>query len=303
MDTNEAKNENEAIEALLHTGRATTKLNTRIKPHGTRIRIPLKGRENEAVFYPSSRPHAPVLFGMHGGGFLIGGCAVDDAMWTAMRDALDINIFSIGYRKTPDYAFPCALHDVYESILYLCDKRETYDFDREDITLFGNSAGATLAAASCLLAARDGSLKIRRQVLNYPFLDLKTDPAQKGDPPEELPTSRLFNTLYLADADPSDPLVSPLFASPKEYASLPEAVLTFCEKDTLRAEGEQYARNLEKAGVKVHTRLAKDMPHAFFEVAFSSMASSGGWGVLQKNGSLKRETDATLTFIKEQLSQ
>lgn len=301
MSTNEINDENESVNMLLRAGRATTKMNARIHPHGTRIAIPLEGRTNEAVFYPAARPHAPVLFGMHGGGFLLGGCALDDAMWTAMQKTLDVNIFSIGYRKTPDYAYPCALDDVYESILYLCEKGTEYDFDRNDINVFGNSAGATLATAFCLLAARNHALNIHRQILNYPFLDLLTDPKEKGDPEEELAVSRLYNSLYVADADASDPLISPLFASPQEYAQLPEAVLTFCENDTLRAEGEHYAEKLKAAGVTVYSRLAKDMPHAFFEVAFSAGPDSPEWKALRTSGRLGKETDATLAFIKEHM--
>lgn len=92
--------------------------NKMVPVSGKRYGLPLPGREINMVYYPARRQNAPLILGFHGGGFLFGGCALDDAMWKAMRDRLDVNIASIDYRKTPEYRYPAPVEDAYDSAVY-----------------------------------------------------------------------------------------------------------------------------------------------------------------------------------------
>lgn len=297
MSTNKEKEE------IINIGKKTTRINAKIKAQGKRYLLPLEGREIEIVHYAASSDHAPMIFGMHGGGFLYGGCACDDRMWDDMRKRLNVNIISIGYRKTPEHPFPDALYDVYDAMLYVIHHMPKLLFDRDRICVFGNSAGSTLAAAVCLLAKKKGGPVIRGQLLNYPFLDLATDPLEKGESEEELFISRLFNELYVADADPKNPLISPVFA--KDLSGLPKAVIMVCEQDPLRAEGELYAKKLQEAGVPVSLYLAKDMQHAFFEQNYAKPLPTDPQYILdlRASGRMKEESDRTLQHIQEQLKE
>ncbi len=290
-------------EEIINIGRKTSRINAKIKAQGKRYLLPLEGREIEIVHYAAKSAHAPMIFGMHGGGFLYGGCACDDRMWDDMRNRLDVNIISIGYRKTPEHPFPDALYDVYDSMIYVIHHMPKLDFDRDRICVFGNSAGSTLAAAVCLLAKKKGGPLIRGQLLNYPFLDLATDPLEKGESEEELFISRLFNELYIGNADPKNPLLSPVFA--EDLAGLPKAVIMVCEHDPLRAEGELYAKKLKNAGVPVSLYLAKGMQHAFYEQNYAKPLPTDPDYIkeLRANGRMKEESDHTLEHIKSQLKE
>ncbi len=290
-------------EEIINIGRKTSRINAKIKAQGKRYLLPLEGREIEIVHYAAKSAHAPMIFGMHGGGFLYGGCACDDRMWDDMRNRLDVNIISIGYRKTPEHPFPDALYDVYDSMIYVIHHIPKLDFDRDRICVFGNSAGSTLAAAVCLLAKKKGGPLIRGQLLNYPFLDLATDPLEKGESEEELFISRLFNELYIGNADPKNPLLSPVFA--EDLAGLPKAVIMVCEHDPLRAEGELYAKKLKNAGVLVSLYLAKGMQHAFYEQNYAKPLPTDPDYIkeLRANGRMKEESDHTLEHIKSQLKE
>lgn len=298
-------NQKEIEEKLLHVGDVTTKISQKTKVHGTRQTLPLNGREIEIVYYSAKKEHAPLLVGMHGGGFLIGGCAFDDHMWTVMCETLEINIVSIGYRKTPKYPYPAALNDVYEGICYLMDERKDLDFDRERVSVFGNSAGGTLAAAVCLKAKKEGTPKFQYQVLDYPFLDLATDPADKpgAQNGKDFTEDRLFNTLYRKPEQAKEVLVSPVFASTEQLKGLPETIVIYAEDDELRVEAEEYTRKLRAAGVTVWEHLAANMPHAFFEVGFGKIVPESGTKIVElyQNGQLKEQLDATLSFIKKHL--
>lgn len=268
-------------EQMLQDAKKSTQINAKIKASGTRYVLPLMEREIEVVYYPASQENAPVLFGMHGGGFVSGGCAFDDQMWVKMRDALQMHVISIGYRKTPDHKWPDALYDVLDSIMHILWMPQIA-FDRSRIYLFGNSAGGNLAAAATL-ALKSSGVPIKGQILNYPWLDLRMG---SGDEMNDF-----FAENYLGDADPTNKLVSPIFAQAEDLEDLPPAIVTVCENDRLREEALQYADMLEQAGVRVIRYEAKDMQHAYFESGFSKWAQPE-----QTEAALE-----TLAFIKEHI--
>ena len=76
---------------------------------GTRFNIPAGERSISVVLYSAPQPEASVILGFHGGGYVFGGNAMDDAMWVAVSKELGMNVASIGYRRTPEHPFPAAL--------------------------------------------------------------------------------------------------------------------------------------------------------------------------------------------------
>lgn len=270
---------------------------------GTRHILPLDGRDIDMVYYPAVSKHAPLLIGFHGGGFLFGGCALDDPMWDAMRNALDVNIASIDYRKTPDYMYPCALEDAYDATIYLRDHAEEFGFDKKHISVFGNSAGATLAATVCIYAKEKGEFLYDYQILNYPSVDWATNYAEKGPGSLDGPINAVFNELYIRPEDAKKITASPIFATTEELTGLPTAIIRTAENDSLRAEGEQYAKMLQKAGVSVFLSNAEGMPHGYYEYGFGDGAPADYLGEETKklilDGTLHKGASEALEFIRE----
>lgn len=277
--------------------------NKTVPVSGTRHVLPLEGRDIDMVYYPASGEHAPLLIGFHGGGFLFGGCALDDAMWDAMQNALKVNIASIDYRKTPDYMYPCALLDAYDATVYLRDHAEEFGFDKDHISVFGNSAGATLAAAVCLYAKEKGESLYDYQILNYPSLDWSATYAEKGSGNLDGPISVVFNELYIRPEDAKKITASPIFAKPEDLRGLPTAIIRTAEIDALRKEGEAYAGMLREAGVTVHLSNADGMPHGYYEYGFGDQAPAAYLDEeTQKmilDGTLHRHAAMALDFIRE----
>lgn len=270
---------------------------------GTRHVLPLEGRDIDMVYYPAEREHAPLLIGFHGGGFLFGGCALDDAMWDAMRNALNVNIASIDYRKTPDYMYPCALEDAYDATVYLRDHADEFGFDKEHISVFGNSAGATLAATVCIYAKEKGEVLYDYQILNYPSVDWATNYAEKGPGSLDGPINAVFNELYIKPEDAKKITASPIFATREELTGLPAAIIRTAEIDSLRAEGEQYAKMLQDAGVPVYLSNAAGMPHGYYEYGFGDAAPADYLGEELKklilDGTMHRGAAEALEFIRK----
>lgn len=259
---------NEIKRNVCKQAKEMSRINDVIPVKGKRYSLPLEGRNIDIVYYKAKRENAPLILGFHGGGFLFGGCALDDGMWDAMRNQLDVNIASIGYRKSPDYMYPAAIEDAYDSAVYLKVHSKEFGFNSEHISTFGNSAGANIATCVCILAKERGGIKFKNQIMNYPFLDTHTDPLVKGEGTIEAPIMYLFNELYCKPEETKLLTVSPVFADTNQLEGLPKAIVITAENDNLRAEGERYVKLLCDAHVEVKNTVAAGMPHGYYEYGF-----------------------------------
>ncbi len=275
-------------------------LNRKIPVQGERQIIPLEGRSIPVVFYRASSANRPICFTFHGGGFLFGGCAFDDAMNHSISTHMNVNVVSVGYRKTSECAFPCALNDAYEVIQFFI-RNQDISFNREKIVTYGSSAGANIAAAVSILAVRRGDFRVAMQILNYPYVDVATSPRDKGHAPDRIEMIELFNDLYAPESERRDPLVSPLYAEKKEYDSNMAAVMILAENDELRVEGELYVEKLSGYGLDVSTMVAAGQMHAFLEYSFREVekdpACPEAIKEAARDGSLHRVRDEVMDFI------
>ncbi len=265
-----------------------------VKVSGERMILPLEGRGIEIVYYSTNKKNSPLILGMHGGGFLFGGCALNDKMYTQMSEMLGANIASIGYRKTPEYRFPSPVLDVFDSAEYLINKVEEFDFDRDEVYIYGNSAGANLAAAACIYGIQNDKNYFKSQILIYPYVDA-TD---KDDDP----ASQIFAELYSEKEDYENILVSPVFAPDEIFKKLPRAIIAVADIDSLRDGGERYYKRLQEMNVESYLYVAKDMEHGYFECSFleeGGIFMSETMAGASENGSLEREKVNTLDFIKK----
>lgn len=274
---------------------------------GIREQIPLPGRTLEVVRYPAKRTPAPVIFAAFGGGFVMGGYALDDEMWQQVSHRLDATLISVGYRKAPEFQFPSAVEDIYDIISYYLHRAEPYGIDPARAWVYGSSAGANLVTAAVLLDRRRASNFIRGQILNYPYLDLAVDPGQKGHRDDELNSYYVFVDCYLPQGQsPSDPLVSPRYISDAEAAGMPETLIALAGADALYAEGKEFAEKLRKNSVPVHIFEGQQMPHGFIEhyFAFQTPGAKGDYcppavKACLDDGSMERQTMAALSFLQE----
>lgn len=255
---------------MIGQARMAAAANRTVPVSGQRYDLPLEGRTLDMVFYPAPTPNAPLLLGFHGGGFLFGGSALDDAMWCAVRDALGVNIASIGYRLTPDYKYPAPIEDAYDSAVYLKNHASEYHFDPEHISVGGCSAGGNISAAVCYMAKEKGGISFDHQILIYPELDNASDPVAKGNGTLPLALVCAFGDLYVVRGREKEIFCSPILAGKDQMQGLPHAVIVTAEHDNLKAEAQKYAENLQAAGVKADYIQISNMPHGFFEYGFGT---------------------------------
>ena len=206
----------------------------------------------------------PAYVTMHGGGFVMGSAELDDTWCPVIAERAGCVVVNIDYHLAPEYKFPTALYECYDIVKWLYENPSVLPIDKDRIAVGGNSAGGNLAAALCILNKEREQIPIVKQVLNYPPLDLATDPELKFKHKKAIPPrlAKLFNESYLKTMkDAENPLVSPIYA--EDLEDLPPALIITAEFDSLADEANYYASQLLEAGVRVKTKKYLGAHHAF----------------------------------------
>lgn len=231
---------------------------------GEEMRIPIKDQEVRVLVYKAKR-NAPLYINLHGGGFVMGQPEDDDLFCERVYKELGIHVFNIDYPLAPEYPFPKDKETVYEVIKYMTEHEKELGVDCSKMLIGGHSAGANIVAAICLMAKERKEFSFLLQILDYPPLDLATPPEDKfwAEGAIESSVAKIFNTAYRKEEEARQSLCSPLFATDNELKGLPDTLMITCEYDSLREEGETYAKRLMQAGVEVTGKRFLDRYHGF----------------------------------------
>ena len=119
------------------------------------------------LFAPVSDHPLPVLLYFHGGGFTIGSIATHEPLCRHLAHLAHCAVISVDYRLAPEWKFPTAVHDAWDSLAWLRENAAALRLDGSRIAVGGDSAGGTLAAVSAI-AARDAGWPLALQLLFYP---------------------------------------------------------------------------------------------------------------------------------------
>ncbi|MCM0756003.1 alpha/beta hydrolase [Desulfovibrio aminophilus] len=239
--------------ALFGQARPVERVEDRVISHGG---LSLSAR----IFIPASARGALVY--LHGGGYVLGGPEVYDSLCRNL--ALDVGCAVVcpDYRLAPEHKFPAAVEDAYAALAWTA--REFGG----PVALAGDSAGATLCLAACLLAGDRGGPRPVGQVLAFPCADMSsfgTESHRRYGRGLFLTVELLafFRDCYLSDpAQARDPLVSPLLAP--DLSHQPPTRLILAEHDLLRDEALALARRLREAGAPCEATVQPGMIHGFF---------------------------------------
>jgi acetyl esterase/lipase len=211
----------------------------------------------------------PAVLWIHGGGYVIGSPAQDDAVCQVFAQKLGALVAAVRYRRAPEHPFPAALHDCHDALEWLAQRD---DVDAARIAIGGASAGGGLAAALALLARERGVVTPRFQLLSYPMLDdrtvLRTDLDERHFRLWNNQANRFGWSSYLG-GEPGVPGVSPLAAPAREenLSGLPPAWIGVGTLDLFFDEDVTYAKRLRSAGVPCELHVVEGAFHGFDSVA------------------------------------
>ena len=208
-------------------------------------------------YWPAADPALPIVLYFHGGRFFSGDLESHDTICRLLALAAGCRVVAVDYRLAPEHRFPAAAEDA-------CGAVEWALRQGPPVAVAGDSAGANLAAGAALAHRASG---LRCQVLIYPMIDATCSSPSfstyaEGYGPGALDMQRGWAEYLPEGHDPRDPLASPAFAA--ATAGAPPAFIATAEYDTLRDEGEAYARNLIDSGNLVELRRYPGAIHGFF---------------------------------------
>lgn len=247
-----------------------TELTKEQQKMGETLTVPLADREITVCLHRAAADgRRPVVFEMHGGGFVLGNAEKNDVFCHELSGRLNGHVIGINYRLAPEHPYPAALHDVCDVICYFKDHSDDFGIDTTRMAVMGYSGGATLAAAAVLKSLREKKFELCAQVLHYPFLDSVHMPSEKEhydcDMDEEI--LRAFTLLYAKEEERKEPYVSPICASKEDLAGAAPACILPAERDSLKQEALLYGRLLQEAGVPVYCRVIPEVHHGYLEDA------------------------------------
>ena len=184
----------------------------------------------------------------HGGAWVFGGgdSALREAVWLAT--GVGVKVVSIDYRRPPLHPFPAAIDDtvaVWREVLK--------DQDHSQTALFGTSAGGNIALATTLKLKELDEPLPGAVFAGTPATDLEnisdTWHTMVGlDPlgPRRGMVAGCFE-LYIGDADPANPLLSPVNGDLRDF---PPTILISGTRDLLLSDTVRMHRALRNAGVE-----------------------------------------------------
>ncbi|MEU3563393.1 alpha/beta hydrolase [Kitasatospora sp. NPDC006786] len=205
---------------------------------------------------------AGTILYFHGGGWVFGSPGTALSLTGNLVARTGLGAYSLDYRLAPEHPFPAAIEDALSAYRALLDRGE----DPSAVVFAGDSAGGGLAVTTCL-AARDAGLPLPAALLAFsPGLDATRSGAsmetREGvDPVFTRAGLERTGAMYLAGADPHQPLLSPAVCA--DLTGFPPMLLQVGGNEMLLDDSTRLAARANAAGVDVVLDVTADVPHVF----------------------------------------
>src|SRR5690606_4765341 len=209
----------------------------------------------------------PVMLYIHGGGWVLFSVETHDRLMREYAARAGIAVIGIDYSLAPENKFPVALEECAAALDWIGAYAAALNLDARRILIGGDSAGANLSVATCLLQRRRGRPLPQAMVLNYGAFAPEPLPsyARFGGESFSLEVDEMdaFWADYVDEAGQlADPLVAPMRA---DLTGLPPAFLAIAECDILADCNHAFGKALAAAQVPVEAVTYCGATHSFLE--------------------------------------
>jgi acetyl esterase/lipase len=208
---------------------------------------------------PSNFRSGEAILHLHGGWFNWGTAQAYRHLVGHIAARTGVEAFVPDYKLAPENPFPAAVYDVQACYRGLVKR------GRQRIAISGDSAGGTLALVLLSLAVTSGDMAPVGAVALSPVTDLALtgpsfDTKADADPYFTRPQAEGLVRAYLGDADPKNPLASPLYGN---LAGLPPIRIHVGEDEVLLDDSRRYFERAAAVGIDVQLDVWKGMAHGF----------------------------------------
>lgn len=208
---------------------------------------------------PDKSPDDQALLYLHGGGFVYGQTLPHLEMGAYLAQKIGTRVLMVNYRLAPAHPFPAALDDCVTAYRWL----RKQDFPARKIAIAGDSAGGNLTITTLMQLRDSGEQLPVAGVCLSPVADLSSGDNSAhpyNDPLLPAKAINMYKRSYVADHDPRDPLISPVFG---DWRGLPPLLIHVGEDEILRSDAEQVEKLARAAGVDVRLEIYPRMWHVW----------------------------------------
>jgi monoterpene epsilon-lactone hydrolase len=231
-------------------------------PDGLRTTETTLGDRPALRVEPDNGPRAGTILYFHGGCWVLGSPETSLSLTGNLAVKTGFRVLSLDYRLAPEHPFPAAIDDTLSAYRALLDGGE----DPSTIVFAGDSAGGGLAVTTSL-AARDAGLPLPAAIVGFSSVLDSTwtgesmDSKAGIDPVFTRESLGQIVAMYLAGADPHQPLLSPAVLA--DLTGFPPMLLQAGTNEVLLDDSTRMATRAGAAGVDVILDITADVPHVF----------------------------------------
>jgi acetyl esterase/lipase len=224
------------------------------------------------------------LLWLHGGAFVLGSSTSYRPFAARLAAASGARVMLPDYSLAPEHPFPAALNDVGATLDWL----DAQGVQMDQLAIGGDSAGANLALAAVQARiAKDQPVPAAMWLIS-PYLDLTHSGASirsraDRDPFIEATTMDATAKTYLADAAPTDPRASPLFAN---MQGLPQTLIQIGSEEVLFDDAMRLRDAIQATGGEAVFQEWSGMIHVW--PIFAHAIDEGQWAIAQGGNFLRQ---------------
>jgi epsilon-lactone hydrolase len=235
---------------------------SRTVPDGPRTTRTTLGDRPALRIEPGEGARTGTILYFHGGVWVVGSPETALALTGHLAVKTGFQVLSLDYRLAPEHPFPAAIDDSLGAYRALLDG----GLDPAAIAFAGDSAGGGLAVTTSL-AARDAGLPLPAAILGLSSMFDVTWAGESMetkagiDPIFTRETLAQTTDLYLAGADPQQPLLSPAVYA--DLTGLPPMLLQAGTDEVLLDDSTRLAARAIAAGGDVILDVTAGVSHVF----------------------------------------
>lgn len=200
-----------------------------------------------------------VILFFHGGGFVLGSPESHQEVLSRLARSAGARVLTIDHRLAPEHPFPSGIHDCVEGYEWLLKA----GYRSDQICFAGDSSGGNFVISAMLLARERGLPLPACAVCWSAWFDLtNASPSITTNAGKDVFVPAGFtdpaSKIYLAGADPRDPLASPIFGDLK---GLPPLLIQVGDVELLVDDSRRFRYAAAAAGVDVTLEIWPSMCH------------------------------------------
>lgn len=229
------------------------------------------------VYRPKQRKGQGLLIYIRGGGFVVGSLETHNTVVAELSEKSGLVTIAPDFRMSPEHPFPAALEDCYGVLCGVVNDAQRLNIDANRIVIAGDSSGANMAVAVCMMSRDRSGPKLRGQALISPVLDF-TRWRQGGVDAPLLTGGEMeyYTACYVPEAEQAKhAYVSPLISG--TFHDLPPAYIMGAEMDSLLIDSEEYARLLCEQGTPVKLVVEPGLVHSAVRARGLSPQVANAW--------------------------